>query len=474
MTCNADLNPDDFPIKRSGTRYKCPCCGVEARIGYRIPSYTEGYGIFPDKEGDEFVLRYFKIIRRYNAERGIYDKIKEEMRENFCDGYVYTKQRFWNGEWCACQNNRHYYYTFSNMGSHWQGFNFNPRADYQKIYTSTLNIYAKGTQYQRIDLKDFFKEIECKDWYTVYSNVFDLMNYGLFAEYMQKVGLNNLLREWRDGKFDFNVQWQRKKLREMLNITQPQYKELLALGDKATAENLTKFHFINEYNLKTEEDWKIFDKYIRPHKYQRDSFKRLYELSLHKFKRYAEGQADKFDFGLYVDYLQLAKNLNLNLKDTFVAFPKHLKKAHDGLADMYNEMKFTIKLNTYAEKANEKASEFAKAVEQSKKWCSENEQFAVVSPKSTHDLGLEGIELRHCVAMYVDDIVAGEKVVMFLRRKSEPEKPFYTMEIIGDTITQCKGYRNTDRTDDVDKFLHNYAEKMHLKIAENETYQAYV
>lgn len=472
MTCNADLNPDDFPIKRSGTGYKCPCCGVEAKIGYTIPSYTEGYGIFPDKECGEFVLRYYKIIRRYNAEQGIYDEIKEEMRETFCDGFVYTEQNCWNG-WRACENDRRYYYQYSRLG-HWQGFWYSPRADYQRLYTSTLNIYANGTQYQKINLKKYFKENSYDRWWRAYSEMFDLMNFGLFVEYMQKVGLNNLLREWRDNKFDFSVQWQRKKLREMLNITQPQYKELLALGDKATAENLTKFHFINKYNLKTEEDWEIFDKYIRPYEYKRNKFKDLYKLSLHKFERYVKEQADKFDFDLYVDYLGLAENLNLNLKDTFVAFPKHLKKAHDGLADMYNEMKFTIKLNTYAEKANEKASEFAKAVEQNKKWCSENEQFTVVSPKSTHDLGLEGIVLRHCVAMYVDDIVAGEKVVMFLRRKLEPEKPFYTMEIIGDTITQCKGYRNTDRTDDVDKFLHNYAEKMHLKIAENETYQAYV
>lgn len=473
MTCNADLNPNDFPIKRIGTKYKCSCCGTEAKIAYKIPCYTEGYGIFPDKQYDEFVLRYYKIIRRYNAERGIYDEVREEMRETFCDGFVYTEQNC-EGNWRACNNNRTYYYQYSNLG-HWQGFSFTPRADYQRLYTSSLNIYAKGTQYKRINVKEFFKGMDYKKWWIVYSNMFDLMSYGLFAEYMQKTGLNNLLKEWRDNKFDFKVDCNKKKLREMLNITQPQYKELLTLGDKASAEHLSKFHYINEWNLKTEEDWDIFNKYIRRQiDYRVKDFKELYALSLHKFGKYVKDQGDKFNFSLYVDYLRLAKNLNLDLKNTFVIFPKYLKQAHDGLADMYNEMKFTIKLNNYAQKADEKANEFAEIVKASEKWCSADEQFEIISPKSTHDLGLEGIALRHCVAMYVEDIINGEKVVMFLRRKSEPEKPFYTMEIIGNTITQCKGYRNTDRTEDVDVFLHKYAKKMNLKITDNEAYQAFV
>lgn len=475
MSCNADLNPDDFPIKRVGTKYKCPCCGVGAKISYKIPCYTEGYGIFPDRECGEFMLRYFKIIRRYSEERGVYDEVKEEMRETYCNGFVYTQQRWWDDEWRACNNDRSYYYQYSNFGNHWVGFGFNPRADYQRLYTRNLNIYSKNTQYENANLKGFFDGMELDKWYRAYSNLFDLMKYKLFAEYMQKVGLTNLLHEWRDDKFDFGVDYKQTKLREMLKITQPQYKELLALGNKASTKDLTRFHLVNKYGLKNEEEWEVFDKYLaKENKYKVEKFFKVFPFTLHKFSRWAEKQGDKFNLTIYVDYLNLAKRLNLDLKDYFVTFPKHLKEAHDELDGCYKEMQFDIKLSNYAKDADEKADKFNEVVKRNAKWCSENEQFEVVSPRSTHDLGLEGIKLRHCVAMYIDDIIKGEKVVMFLRRKSEPDVPFYTMEIMGNTITQCKGYRNTNRTEEVDKFLHKYAKKMNLTISDNEVFKAFV
>lgn len=472
VSCEAELNPDDFPIKRIGTKYKCPVCKVEAKIGCKIPCYTEGYGIFPDKEGDEFVLRYFKIIRRYNTERGIYDEIREEMRENFCNGYVYTKQ-FYDGTWWGCTNNRHYYYQYSNMGK-WQGFGFTPRADYQRLYTASLSIYAKGTQYEKINLREFFNGIDYKKWWTAYSNMFDLMNYSLFVEYMQKVGLNNLLREWRDEKFG-DVDYGAKKLREMLNITQPQYKELLAKGDRATAEDIKRYRLINKWGLKTDEEWEVFNRYLRNlSDYNIKKFFELFPFTLHKFCRYIEKQGNEFNMGIYLDYLELAKKLNLDLKDTFVTFPDYLKEKHNDLVDLYQERQFDAKLIKYANKANESANRFAPVVERTNKWCSADEQFVVVNPKSPQEIGYEGLKLRHCVAMYIDNIVKGEKNIMFLRKANEPDVPYYTMEIIGDTISQCKGYRNTNRTEDVDVFLHKYAKKMNLKITDNEAYQAFV
>lgn len=479
VSCGVELNPDDFPIKRSGTKYKCPVCGVKAKIIFKLPCYSVGMGIFPDRENDEFMLRYFQFAREYNAEDKTYTDldVREVMRENFCQGYVYTKQKSWDGEWVACRNNRHQHYYYTRMGG-WHGFLYSPDADFKRLYTSSLNIYAKGTQYERINLREYFKDFNPKDWWKVYSEVFYLMNYGLFAEYMQKVGLDNVLKDFRDDKlndFDWSVNWKAKKLREMLDITQPQYKELLAKGSRATAEDVKRFHLINKWKLKTGEDWEIFNKHLRSlGDYDIKRFFDLFPYSLHKFNRYAEKQGNKFDVRTYIDYLKLAKDLNLDLKDTFVTFPDYLKEKHDDLLKVKQEREFDAKLIKYAKKADENADKFAPVVERTNRWCLADEQFVVVNPKSTHEIGYEGLKLRHCVAIYTDAVVQGEKDIMFLRKADEPETPHYTMEIIGDTITQCKGFRNTDRTKDVDTFLHKYAKKMHLKISDNETYQPFM
>ena len=37
----------------------------------------------------------------------------------------------------------------------------------------------------------------------------------------------------------------------------------------------------------------------------------------------------------------------------------------------------------------------------------------------------------------------GALTIMFLRKKSEPDKPYYTIEVSRDfTIVQCRGYKN--------------------------------
>ena len=51
--------------------------------------------------------------------------------------------------------------------------------------------------------------------------------------------------------------------------------------------------------------------------------------------------------------------------------------------------------------------------------------------------------LSHCVGGYADRHTNGKLSIMFLRRKDEPDKPYYTIEVGNDlTIRQCRGYKN--------------------------------
>jgi hypothetical protein len=46
------------------------------------------------------------------------------------------------------------------------------------------------------------------------------------------------------------------------------------------------------------------------------------------------------------------------------------------------------------------------------------------------------------------------------------------MEIIGNKITQCKGYRNCPRPVEVESFLKSFARNKHLSIAKDEHFAA--
>ena len=75
-------------------------------------------------------------------------------------------------------------------------------------------------------------------------------------------------------------------------------------------------------------------------------------------------------------------------------------------------------------------------------------------------------------AQYMSDIVENKKTILFVRNKSEIDVPFFTMEIIGKKITQCKGYRNCPRPVEVESFLKSFARNKHLSIVKDEHFAA--
>ena len=67
-----------------------------------------------------------------------------------------------------------------------------------------------------------------------------------------------------------------------------------------------------------------------------------------------------------------------------------------------------------------------------KKYLFEDEEYLIVAPKESDDLAKEGMELHHCVKSYIDAVSEGRTNILFLRKKEEPEKPFFTIEVTND------------------------------------------
>ncbi len=71
------------------------------------------------------------------------------------------------------------------------------------------------------------------------------------------------------------------------------------------------------------------------------------------------------------------------------------------------------------------------------------EEFIVIQPHFLDEIIKEGEKLCHCVGGYVDRHARGELTIMFLREKSNPGKPFYTVEVSNKLkIVQCRGLHN--------------------------------
>lgn len=66
--------------------------------------------------------------------------------------------------------------------------------------------------------------------------------------------------------------------------------------------------------------------------------------------------------------------------------------------------------------------------------------------------------MHHCVATYVDRVAEKKTVILFLRRRSDPETPFYTIEIDADAkkTAQCRAKYNGTMTPEVKRFIEKY------------------
>jgi hypothetical protein len=89
----------------------------------------------------------------------------------------------------------------------------------------------------------------------------------------------------------------------------------------------------------------------------------------------------------------------------------------------------------------------------------------IIAPKSASDVINEGVNQRNCVGAYVNRVIDGQTVILFLRRKDNPEKSLVTIEISPETysVRQHLMARN-DHVTSV-KIL-NFIEKWQEKIRE--------
>lgn len=478
VNCKTEFNAKQLATRKIGAVVKCPCCGENSKIKnekFTGAGLEYGTAIIPDKEDDRLILRYFYMTRHFNSGWRDYKVMcRECYREEYdSNGNLHVTDRYWEDEdWRNCklpsQNYQISYYTHRPLGTH-----INLPNDNVNIYTKNLTRYIKGTPIERIPMYRIFEHIKLDSRYDTYCIFLDALNgYANYFEYIFKIGMDNLAYQLVVKNPYKYVKQDEKSLINMLSLTKETYRELLQLGKRATIDDLNRFQKYTEFNLISQRDREVFDKFLANDVDHAHALLKILPVSLHKFGRWAETQ-EKFSLRTYIDYLNMCKELELDMKNTFVSLPKELKSAHDMVTDMYNEMKFDMKLKKYADEANEFKSEYEKMVLSKEQLYSyADDDMQIVVPQTTRDIGHEGYKLRHCVAQYMQDVVSNKKTILFVRNKKEIDVPFFTMEIIGNKITQCKGYRNCPRPKEVDSFLKSFARNKHLSIAKNEHFAA--
>ena len=152
------------------------------------------------------------------------------------------------------------------------------------------------------------------------------------------------------------------------------------------------------------------------------------------------------------DYWSDCEKLNLDLSREDILLPPDLAQAHQRTIDALAEARRQKELEETRE-AREKFEKRLKKLEQDFAFESGN---LLIRPARSHaELINEGSALHHCVATYAKKHLSGQTVIFFIREKSEPDKPFYTLEYNPKTenIVQCRGLHNCGKTPEVEAFV---------------------
>lgn len=193
----------------------------------------------------------------------------------------------------------------------------------------------------------------------------------------------------------------------------------------------------------------------------------LQQMSMQKFNNYFWKQRcknpDRSAGHLvteYRDYLEMSMILKIDLAHKSVRYPSDLVTAHSRLLSLFNSL-------DDKDKAVDEA--FAAAVttlyEQIGFQSYEGEDFSVVFPQVRSDLIVEGQSLNHCVGRvesYYKNHMAGTKMIFFVRRLANPEKPFFTMEVdMKDfRILQLYGFGDCTAPPKVRKFAERFTSEL--------------
>ena len=158
-------------------------------------------------------------------------------------------------------------------------------------------------------------------------------------------------------------------------------------------------------------------------------------------------------FGLnqYLDYLRMQTEMYGKVKEKY---PQYWLSEKQMLNNKYNSWK---KLQSLEIKTINQ--------EDLKKYEYEDNIFKVIVPQLNVDILDEAQQQQHCLATYLDRIIAGDTHIVFIRAKLNPDDSLLTVEITPDgRIIQVKGFQNRQYTSLEYSFMKDWAKEKDLKL----------
>jgi hypothetical protein len=301
--------------------------------------------------------------------------------------------------------------------------------------------------------------------------------YPLVVECLAKSEFSNLIESKLNGNHTYSsINWRAKSLYKILKLNKNDIKYIKGKNISIDFNYLGKYQFLRKITtLKIDEVLEISTSFLDLKDLR---FIQRYS-SIKKVYNYVNRQFEKQDkkekvfhspmsaFLIWRDYILGCNTLNeqnsdiegfnIDVTSKNVLFPKNVHESHQNIIKQIQIAK------------NEKYDRLInKQYERLKKYCYQNEKFLIRPAKDSTDLINEGSALNHCVAThYTEPYANGKTNIFFVRRLTNADKPYCTIEVKKNKLIQAqvKGNipPNKETKDFIDSFIEFISNKYKIK-----------
>lgn len=175
-----------------------------------------------------------------------------------------------------------------------------------------------------------------------------------------------------------------------------------------------------------------------------------YKINLITLKDMFDSQDLSSDYIMeYIDYIYMARDLHLDLREKKVLYPNDLLDKHD---ELYNQLQI-IKDPLI----NEKISHIGNLLSINNY---EDDKYIIIPAISIDDLIDESKQQHNCVRTYADRIANGECQIYFLREKKQINKSLVTIEVRNKRVEQARIKYNELPNDELKRIINKWEKEL--------------
>lgn len=353
-------------------------------------------------------------------------------------------------------------------GAYWKGEKYKKTSKVYSFFdhTSFASIHK---EYSRKSIKKAVKDtpFQYSTWekynHEDMTEFFDLYSKAPCIEYLTKEGFSDIVCDKLEGYPTFRtINWRGKTIFKVLKISKQDLKELKCQSVQLTFSFLQVFQDVkkHKWNLDTKEIanvtrdyWNYYDSLLKVSKYS--SMRKIINYLEKQYTYYnkVRNTRNYYDKGgvliNFRDYISDCVALGMDINNTRVLFPKNLYTAHQNTIKqikIQQDRQYDILIK-----------DRAKLLE---KYIFNKNGLIIRPAESSKELIDEGAALHHCVGTYAKRYAKGDTNIFVIRKETEPDKPYFTMEVNKyNEIVQVRGKNNRSPEEEVNILVGTFKEE---------------